>query len=217
MRFFAVRGAERCEVAPPLQCQSKVHFTMGKVMLYLLPGAVSNHWKRTLFILTITCGILACLPNSAFAARTISLAWDPSPDPTVIGYNVYYGTVSGNYTNIVSAGNSSTASVTGLIEGQTYYFAVTAYDAAGLESVFSNEVSYRVPSAVLAVQQKPSANGGATSIVVTSQNGSPSQWTLESSRDLKNWSTVARGTNIPVNVTLNVSNTPARFFRLKNQ
>ena len=35
--------------------------------------------------------------------------------------------------------------ISGLVPGATYYFAATTYNAAGLESPFSSEVSYLVP------------------------------------------------------------------------
>jgi hypothetical protein len=44
---------------------------------------------------------------------------------------------------VVSAGTSYVAS--GLQRGQTYYFAVTAYDGSGNESDFSAEASKPIP------------------------------------------------------------------------
>jgi hypothetical protein len=41
--------------------------------------------------------------------------------------------------------NTSIAVTSGIVRGQTYYFAVTAYDAAGNESAFSDEVSKLIP------------------------------------------------------------------------
>src|SRR5688572_16148030 len=80
----------------------------------------------------------------AFAA-SITVQWDPSPDPNVVGYNFYYGAASRNYTNIIDVGNTTTATVSNLVEGTTYYFAATAYNVLGIESVFSDELSYTVP------------------------------------------------------------------------
>jgi fibronectin type 3 domain-containing protein len=45
----------------------------------------------------------------------------------------------------VSTGSSTAYTVTGLQSGQTYYFAVTAVDASGRESPFSNEASKLIP------------------------------------------------------------------------
>ncbi len=87
--------------------------------------------------------LVACFSASA---ANVSLAWDPSTDPSVTGYNLYYGGGSRNYTNIVDARKSNTVSVSNLVVGSTYYFAATAYNAAGLESDYSVEVAYAVPS-----------------------------------------------------------------------
>jgi len=63
----------------------------------------------------------------------------------VAGYRVYWGSSSGSYSQAhgagVNTGSTTSYTVTGLTVGRTYYFAVTAYDAAGNESAFSGEVS----------------------------------------------------------------------------
>src|SRR5579872_5721768 len=78
----------------------------------------------------------------ATPGQAVTLSWDTSTDPTVTGYNVYYGNSSRGYTNLVPAGTLTTAIVSNLASGATYYFAATTYNAAGLESDFSAEVSY---------------------------------------------------------------------------
>ena len=66
----------------------------------------------------------------------------------VAGYRVYYGTVSRSYLQAqgkgLSAGNVTTHVVTDLPRGYMYYFAVTAVDANGEESAFSNEATKHV-------------------------------------------------------------------------
>jgi hypothetical protein len=73
-------------------------------------------------------------------AGTVTVAWDPNPNP-VAGYILYYGTASGTYTTSVDCSTATVWSVAGLTDGQQYYFALTAYDASGLQSSFSNEVT----------------------------------------------------------------------------
>lgn len=82
----------------------------------------------------------------AVPAPPVVLAWDPSTDPTVTGYNVYYGTASRAYTNVISAGASTNTVVSNLVSGVTYYFAATTYTAAGLESDYSTEAAYAAAS-----------------------------------------------------------------------
>ncbi len=83
----------------------------------------------------------------SFAAGSVVLAWDASPDATAVGYRIYYGVASGNYTNSATVGNVTNATLTGLADGVTYYFAAKAYNSIGDESIFSNETSYSVPGA----------------------------------------------------------------------
>ena len=87
-------------------------------------------------------------PFTAFATGSVTLAWNPSISTNVAGYKIYYGLACGVYCNTISvAGSTATnATVTGLVEGATYYFAATAVDALGIESPFSNETSYSVPT-----------------------------------------------------------------------
>ena len=77
---------------------------------------------------------------------------------------------SGVYTNTVSVGEVTSAAVSNLISGVTYYFAATAYDTVVLESDFSNEVAYQVPAgkpALLVSANNQSWVYGATNGVLT--------------------------------------------------
>jgi Bacterial Ig domain/Fibronectin type III domain len=86
------------------------------------------------------------LLGSLVEAVDVRLAWNASPSPQVTGYQLHYGTASGQYSVHVDTGPATTAALSGLQAGQTYYFAALAYDAAGNHSPFSNEVSYAVPA-----------------------------------------------------------------------
>src|SRR5208283_5191808 len=84
--------------------------------------------------------VLLCHSDYAYSAQA-TLTWQPSSDPDVQGYKIYYGTASETYTMMADAGNSTTYNIINLANGTTYYFAATAYDAMGEESADSNEVS----------------------------------------------------------------------------
>ncbi len=93
---------------------------------------------------------LATLPPSLPAAQ-VAFSWLPNTEPTLAGYKIYYGTSSGNYTNVTDVGfppvvdGRVQADIDNLTPGKTYYFAATAYDSSGVESDYSNEVSTTVP------------------------------------------------------------------------
>lgn len=77
---------------------------------------------------------------------SVTLAWDQSPDPTVVGYAVYYGVSSRNYTNRIDVGDAFTVTIS-IQPETTYFFAVTDYNIGGLESDYSAEVVYTSPAA----------------------------------------------------------------------
>ncbi len=117
----------------------------GTFMARRLAGLVNS------FTLFVTLVVLAV---RAFAGQA-TLAWDPSPDPAVTGYSVHYGLASRSYTTKLDIGKQTTYAVANLQEGKTYYYAVSARDAAGNQSAFSNETSSTVPYAA------PNATFGA--------------------------------------------------------
>jgi hypothetical protein len=101
-------------------------------------------------------GALALLafPACCFAAD-ISLGWIRSGDTNAVGYNLYYGVISGHYTNMVTAGRNDYITIHGLVPGTTYYSAATSYDSLGLEGPFSKETSFTVPPDPPALPAQP--------------------------------------------------------------
>jgi hypothetical protein len=91
---------------------------------------------------TITVALLTNLLVGVTSAHagTLTVAWDPSPDPTVMGYRVYVGTASGAYTETYDVGNVTTFSYNAA-EGTPYYFAVAAYAPGPVVGPRSSEVS----------------------------------------------------------------------------
>ncbi len=118
--------------------------------------ACRKHWPALLLLVSLlTMG--SALEASA---ASIKIAWDPSTEPLVTGYRIYYGKWSGVYTNAIDAGNRTDYTVTGLDAGTTYYFTATAYNGAGDESEFSNEASFTVPGTS---PSQPGASSGGSS------------------------------------------------------
>ena len=75
----------------------------------------------------------------------VTVSWGANAETDLAGYNVYYGTSSGNYDSYVDVGNNTNHTLSSLVRGVSYYIAVTAYDFSGNESTFSSEVAYYVP------------------------------------------------------------------------
>jgi hypothetical protein len=75
----------------------------------------------------------------------VTLQWDPNTELDLAGYNIHYGLDSGDYPHVVDAGKTEIYTLTGLWPGETYYLTATAYNTAGYESSYSNEVVYTVP------------------------------------------------------------------------
>jgi Fibronectin type III domain len=146
---------------------------------------------------------------------TVTLAWDRSPDGGVNGYRVYYGATSGNYTNSVVVGNVTTNKVSGLSSGVTYFFAITANTAGGLESAFSNEISF-VPG-LPTVRIRVMSSGQAV-LTVTGLIGHT--YDIQVTPDLKSWTvigTVTVGASGSVNFTnSNAPTFPNRFYRTRD-
>jgi hypothetical protein len=91
------------------------------------------------------------LQNSAISSLlqspttgNVTLTWTANGEPDLAGYKVYVGTASGTYSFPGSAfltGEVTNYTVSNLPKGQTYFFAISAYDIAGNESALSAEVS----------------------------------------------------------------------------
>jgi len=77
------------------------------------------------------------------SSSSVTLTWNSNTESDLAGYRVYRATSSGAYGAPIATiqGNTTSYIATGLQFGTTYYFVVTAFDIAGNESSYSNEVS----------------------------------------------------------------------------
>jgi hypothetical protein len=95
-------------------------------------------------------------------AETVTMAWDQNTESDLAGYRLHYGTVSRSYTQSIDVGNVTQYAISELAAGRTYYFAATAYNAAGSESGYSDEVSHAI-SAPNSPPSTPAVPSGAAS------------------------------------------------------
>lgn len=115
---------------------------LSKTAIAFNPNSISTLKQQLAFW---GIAVVALLCSAPLQGANVTLAWDPSPDALVIGYTVRYGTNSGHYTDYVIGSLDNSAVITGLSEGVSYYFTVSAYTLTGLESDPSGEISYTVP------------------------------------------------------------------------
>jgi hypothetical protein len=155
------------------------------------------------------CHVLASLVGfSQVLAADVSLSWQASPSTNVTGYNIYYGTASGNYTDKIMVGNVTAATISNLDCGITYYFSATALDSNGNESGFSNEASFLVPGVLVlsaeSIPGDPMARAPAPANTSPLRAGvkrsvqmvikfpvAPSHWyEVQATADFKSWTTI---------------------------
>ena len=86
------------------------------------------------------------LTLNAPATSSLTLTWNANTASDLAGYKVYRATSSGAYGAPLTTllGNVTSYTATGLTVNSTYFFVITAYDLAGNESAFSNEVNRSV-------------------------------------------------------------------------
>lgn len=78
--------------------------------------------------------------------HSVTLTWNASPSPDVIGYYVYRSTSdSGPYTRLSSALVGSDYTDGSVQSGATYYYATTALNASKEESGYSNQAKAVIP------------------------------------------------------------------------
>jgi hypothetical protein len=145
----------------------------------------------------------------ALATQNVTLAWNPSVSPNIVGYDIYYGGVSGIYTNEIIAGNVTNITVPSLLGGTTYYFVVTAVNSSGIQSSFSSQLPYTLSMAPAVGLPVFSTSG--FSFTVTGASGS--NCVIQVSTNLINW--VPLETNaVPFQFTdSNANHFSRRFYR----
>ncbi len=157
------------------------------------------------FTSVLILSVLLALPMSAFAqapANTdttapsdvlklsgtpgngeVLLKWDSATDNEAVkGYKIYSGVNSvtventARYSQMVDAGDVLEFPVSGLKNGKTYYFAVTAYDASGNESEsYSPEVSATPDTNLVAASALSQFNKTSTSVAGDTKDLTASQ------------------------------------------
>lgn len=156
------------------------------------------------------------------SASTASLLWDPNTETNLAGYRVYIGVASRAYNTNIDVGNATNWPITNVATGVLHFFAVTAYDTEGLESDFSEEVSY-TPG-----QTNSSPESASLTMVGFNTEGCArllargvpdKMYRLETSADLITWTPLETFVATATSVTLTdcTANQPQRYYRLAEE
>jgi len=152
-------------------------------------------------------------PNN-INAGSIVLNWNGSASPQVAGYNVYYGTTSGNYLSMLPAGNVTSLTISNLTLGGTYFFAATAYDSNGRESRYSPELKVTVSVALDLIRRN------LRSPALLEFPVEAGRWyEIQASTNCRTWNRIWRSGVFSSNAVLkyadlNSASFTARFYRL---
>jgi hypothetical protein len=120
--------------------------------------------KRSTLHLQILLLPICLLAFTGTSLAGITLAWDANEEETVAGYRLHYQSSSTTVPLVgaaalegpspIDVGDTLTFTLNGLDENQIHYFAVTAYDQNGVESLLSELVASRwVPAARMPEKQ----------------------------------------------------------------
>ena len=109
-------------------------------------GLVAGTLNATIIVAAsgaTTKSVPVTLTVTAPSTSAATLSWNASTSSDAAGYKVYKATASGAYGAPIATLQGSVLSyqAVGLLINTTYFFVVTSYDAAGNESLHSNEVS----------------------------------------------------------------------------
>jgi len=182
----------------------------------LNPIAIRSRILGLLLLLALLHQPASVRGNMATDTYSADMSWDPNSEPSVSGYRIYYGTASGNYTHITSLGKVTSGTVEGLMGGVTYYFAVTAYNAAGFESAFSAEASF-MPGGLATVALRPAPNG---QFILSVSGLNSHSYDIQASTNLQTWSVIGSVTISSTGSTeftdTNAGLFPTRFYRTQS-
>ena len=113
--------------------------------------------------------LLFCAAHAS--AGQAHLTWDAVSAPNLAGYRLYYSLTPSSYTTYIDVGLQTTAAMTGLTAGKTYYFVVTAYDTAGDESGASNTASVTISSNTTSAVNRDFNGDGKADILLQNAAG----------------------------------------------
>jgi hypothetical protein len=98
--------------------------------------------KLTILAVSLLASVSAFAADITFVTMTI--AWDKSTEPDVVGYSLYFSQDATEWTHVKHVdANEATVKLT---DPGTWFFVVTARDKDGLQSLPSDVLTYTTPT-----------------------------------------------------------------------
>ena len=158
---------------------------------------------KTLAGFVLGCCLAFTSPGVQSAtAHSATIQWAANSESDLAGYKVYQGTTPGVYGPSVDVGNTTIYTAQNLQAGRRYYFAITAYDNAGNESLPSFEVSQQTPTppSTLKIESVGDLDGDGKADIV---------WRNTNIGDVGGWQ--GNGVNAPTTTGVIVGTLPAAW------
>ena len=142
-KWFKVQGSEFRVQGLQVGVQGK---SFPKNTSIISKSSVLSTHHLFFLLIALLFALCAMLLPAADAAQ-VTLGWDKCTELGIAGYKIHYGTTSGNSDFSVDVGDYDSCTISGLAEGQTYYFSGTSYTVDNMESEFSEELAHTIPAA----------------------------------------------------------------------
>jgi len=145
--LVATGHISREQLEDALRRQTLSKKKLGEILVeagYVPPSRINYSIRVQKMLLNAALSAILSLGMSTGSdASTVTLQWNPVTDPGISGYKVYYSPDSSGLAGgtSVDVHNQTTAAISGLDPAKAYNFIVTAYNAAGQESLPSNVVT----------------------------------------------------------------------------
>ena len=117
---------------------------------------------RTVGVLLVMAGL-----NGGANAASVSFAWKANTEPELAGYKLYRGTAPGTYSSHVVLGLVTNHTVTDLVAGTTYYFALSAFDTNDMESGLTPELQFPASPTLATIANQSTSEDTALAVNLT--------------------------------------------------
>lgn len=130
-----------------------------------------NTITRLVYLAALSMAVIITLGQFSIPtaeAGQVNLSWSAPTNSNgsqvsdLAGYRLYAGNAPGSYQQSVDVGNQTSYTLGSLSDGASYYFAVTAYNTAKLESEYSNEINKTVLASTATYTITASSGTGGT-------------------------------------------------------